>query len=169
MRCYHDWRRSAIQKSNETIHYQPCYTPFFSFRSSHQRCSIKKGAPKNFAKFTGKHLCQSLFFNKVAGLCNFIKNKTLVQVFSCEFLEIFNNTLFTEHLRTTASVASIYSATGVSLLRTLKILAICQKLIRYFLEFLLTIIWTNLVGTHFNRFHHCYTSLWQASKQLNMM
>ena len=28
----------------------------------------KKGAFKNFAKFTGKHLCQSLFFNKVAGL-----------------------------------------------------------------------------------------------------
>ena len=23
---------------------------------------------RNFAKFTGKHLCQSLFFNKVAGL-----------------------------------------------------------------------------------------------------
>ena len=23
---------------------------------------------ENFAKFTGKHLCQSLFFNKVAGL-----------------------------------------------------------------------------------------------------
>ena len=28
----------------------------------------KKGALKNFAKFTGKHLGQSLFFNKVAGL-----------------------------------------------------------------------------------------------------
>ena len=28
----------------------------------------KKGALKNFTKFTGKHLCQSLFFNKVAGL-----------------------------------------------------------------------------------------------------
>ena len=27
----------------------------------------KKGVLKNFAKFTGKHLCQSLFFNKVAG------------------------------------------------------------------------------------------------------
>ena len=40
----------------------------------------KKGALRNFAKFTGKHLCQSLFFNKVAGL-----KKTLVQVFSCEF------------------------------------------------------------------------------------
>ena len=27
----------------------------------------KKGFFKNFAKFTGKHLCQSLFFNKVSG------------------------------------------------------------------------------------------------------
>ena len=27
-----------------------------------------KDVIKNFAKFTGKHLCQSLFFNKVAGL-----------------------------------------------------------------------------------------------------
>ena len=31
-------------------------------------CSIVKGVLKNFAKFTGKHLCQSLFFNKNAGL-----------------------------------------------------------------------------------------------------
>ena len=29
---------------------------------------MKKGVLKNLAKFTGKHLCQSLFFNKVAGL-----------------------------------------------------------------------------------------------------
>ena len=34
-------------------------------RSSHQRCSIKKGVLRNFIKFTGKHLCQGLFFNKV--------------------------------------------------------------------------------------------------------
>ena len=30
------------------------------------RCSVKK-VFRNFTKFTGKHLCQSLFFNKVAG------------------------------------------------------------------------------------------------------
>ena len=30
--------------------------------------SVRKGVLRNFAKFTGKHLCQSLFFNKVAGL-----------------------------------------------------------------------------------------------------
>ena len=39
------------------------------FRSSHLRCSVKKGVLRNFAKFKGKHLYQSLFFNKVAGLC----------------------------------------------------------------------------------------------------
>ena len=33
-----------------------------------QRCSTRKAVLKNFTKFTGKHLCQSLFFNKVAGL-----------------------------------------------------------------------------------------------------
>ena len=36
--------------------------------SSHQRCSVRKSALRIFAKFTGKHLCRSLFFNKVAGL-----------------------------------------------------------------------------------------------------
>ena len=40
----------------------------FLYRNSHQRCSIKTGVLKNFAKFTGKHLRQSLFFNKVVGL-----------------------------------------------------------------------------------------------------
>ena len=34
---------------------------------------MKKGVLKNFAKFTGKHLCQSLLFNKVAGLSNLKK------------------------------------------------------------------------------------------------
>ena len=36
-------------------------------RSSHHRCSMKKGVCSNFAKFTGKHLYHSLFFNKVSG------------------------------------------------------------------------------------------------------
>ena len=34
-----------------------------------------------------------------------LKKETLAQVFSCEFCEIFKNTFFTEHLRTTASVS----------------------------------------------------------------
>ena len=35
------------------------------FRSSHRRCSVKKGVLRNFAKFTGKHPCQSLFLIKL--------------------------------------------------------------------------------------------------------
>ena len=38
------------------------------FRSSRLEVFCRKGVLRNFAKFTGKHLCQSLFFNKVAGL-----------------------------------------------------------------------------------------------------
>ena len=37
-------------------------------RSSHRRCSKKKDVLKNFTEFTGNHLCQGLFFNKIAGL-----------------------------------------------------------------------------------------------------
>ena len=45
---------------------------------------FKKGVLENFAKFTGKYLSQSLFFNR----------ETLAQVFSCGFCEIFKNTFF---------------------------------------------------------------------------
>ena len=37
-------------------------------RNSHCRCFIKKGVLRNFVKFPGKYLYQSLFFNKVAGI-----------------------------------------------------------------------------------------------------
>ena len=69
---------------------------------------MKKGVLKNFTKFTEKHLCQSLFFNQVAGLrleaSNFIKKETLAQVFSREFYEISKNIFLTEHFWATASI-----------------------------------------------------------------
>ena len=37
-------------------------------RSSRPEVFCKKGVPRKFTKFTGKHLYQSLFLNKVAGL-----------------------------------------------------------------------------------------------------
>ena len=48
---------------------------------------------KNLAKFTGKHLCQNLFFSK-----NDSSTDVLVR-----FCEIFKNTLFTEQIWTTTS------------------------------------------------------------------
>ena len=66
------------------------------FRSSHRRCFVWKGVLGYLVKLTGKHMCQSLFFNKVAGLR-----------FSCESCKNFKKTFFTEHLRTAASVSCI--------------------------------------------------------------
>ena len=63
-------------------------------RSSHQRCSVKKGVLRNFAKFTRKYLCQSLSFNEVAG----------VKPRASPFCETSKNTFLTEHLWATASV-----------------------------------------------------------------
>ena len=66
----------------------------------------KKDVLENFAKFTGKHLCKSLLFNKVAGLrpATLLKNEILTQVFSCEICEIFKNTFL---YRTPPVVASV--------------------------------------------------------------
>ena len=44
-----------------------CYLRY-CYRSSCPEVLCKKVVLKSFARFTGKHLCQSLFFNKVAGL-----------------------------------------------------------------------------------------------------
>ena len=65
----------------------------FLYTSSRPEVFCKKGVLRNFAKFTGKHFCQGLFFNKVAGSCNFFKKETLALVFSCEFCKISKNTL----------------------------------------------------------------------------
>ena len=53
-----------------------------------QRSSVKEGVLRNFAEFTGKHLCQSLFFNEVPGLrpATLLKKK-LWHIF-CELCEI---------------------------------------------------------------------------------
>ena len=61
----------------------------YSERSSRPEVFCTKDILKNFTKFTGKHLCQSLFFNKVAD----------IRPFSCGFCKIFRNTFFTEHLQ----------------------------------------------------------------------
>ena len=48
---------------------------------------MKKGALTNFTKFTGKHLCQSLHFNKVIGLktATLLKKKLWHRYFPVDF------------------------------------------------------------------------------------
>ena len=39
----------------------------FHLPQRHRKCSERKGILSNIVKFTARHLCQSLFFNKVVG------------------------------------------------------------------------------------------------------
>ena len=76
------------------------------FKSSHRRCSVRKGVLINFAKFTGKHLCQSLFFNKVAGLrpATLFKKRLWHRCFPVNLTTFLRTHFFIEHPRVTALV-----------------------------------------------------------------
>ena len=76
--------------------YSVHFSSLFFSRSSRPDVFCEKSVLQNFTKFAGKHLCQSLFFNKAAGLW---KKETLAQVFSCEFCENFKKSFSIEHLR----------------------------------------------------------------------
>ena len=60
----------------------------------------KKGVLGNSTKFTGKHLCQSLFFNKVAGLrpATLLKKRLWQRCFPVNFLKFLRTLFFIEHL-----------------------------------------------------------------------
>ena len=66
------------------------------FITENLRLSPKAGVLKNFANFTGKHLCWP------SGRQPDYK-ETLIQVFFCEICRIFRNKCFEYHLQTTAS------------------------------------------------------------------
>ena len=63
-------------------------------------CVLKKRFLANFAKFTGKHLCQSLFFNKVAGLwpATLLKKRLWYRCFPVNFAKFLRTPFYIEHL-----------------------------------------------------------------------
>ena len=61
--------------------------------SSHRRCSLKNVVLKNFVIFTGKNICQSLFFNKVSCAAgNFIKKRLWHRCFPVSFAKFLRTT-----------------------------------------------------------------------------
>ena len=58
-------------------------------RRSHRRCSVREVVLRNFTKFTRKHLCHSLFFNKVAGLrpATLLKKRLQYRCFPVNFVK----------------------------------------------------------------------------------
>ena len=70
--------------------------PISHGRSSHRRCSVKKGFLEISPNLQENTCARVSFFKKVVGLrpATFFKKETVAQVFSCEFGEIFTNTFF---------------------------------------------------------------------------
>ena len=69
-------------------------------RRSRREVFCKKGVLENFTKFTGKHLCWSLFFNKVAGLRpeSILKKRLQHRCFPLNLVKFLKNSFFKEHL-----------------------------------------------------------------------
>ena len=89
------------RRSTDAHHWTVIYQ---TDKSSHQRCSIKKGVRKNSTIFTGQ---QSPLLKSRLGqgwnkdiLC---EKEARAQMFSCEFCKIFSNNCFEEHLHTATS------------------------------------------------------------------
>ena len=60
----------------------------------------KRGVLRNFPEFTGKHLCQNLFFNKVAGLrpATFSKKRFWNRCFPMNFVKFLRTLSFVDDL-----------------------------------------------------------------------
>ena len=78
--------------SNEQ-HLRQLFIYLFFFRSNRPEVFCKKGALRNFIKFTGKHLCQSLIFNKVL-----LKMRLWHRCFPMNFVKFLRTPFFIEHL-----------------------------------------------------------------------
>ena len=77
---------------------------------NHQRCSMKNGIFRNLTKFTGKHLCQSLLFNKVAGLkpATLLKKRLCHRCFPVNFMKF----LRTPFLQNTSGLLLLFLKRG---------------------------------------------------------
>ena len=82
------------------IHEMKLYKQCWNCGSSRPEVFCKKGVLRNFTKFTGKHVYQSLFFNKVAGLrpATFLKKRLWHRCFPVNFVKFLRTPFFIEHI-----------------------------------------------------------------------
>ena len=93
LKCSQFWKvfKKTIRLSNQ----------LYADRSSCPEAFYEKVVLRNFAKFTGKHVYQSLFFNNVAGLrsATLLKKRLWHRRFTVNFSKLLIIPFLTEHLR----------------------------------------------------------------------
>ena len=89
------WRHSLL-KSKRVVKINQS-SPF---RSSCLQMFFKIGVLKIFAKFTGKHLCRSLFFNRITNMrpATLLKKRLRSRCFPVNFSNFLGKPFFKEHL-----------------------------------------------------------------------
>ena len=77
------------------------FNRFCKTRYAEAATSVKKSISRYFAKFIGKYLCQSLVFNKVAGLrpATLFQKSLLHRCFPVNFVKFPRTHFLTEHLQ----------------------------------------------------------------------
>ena len=70
-----------------------------------RRYSIKRDVLKNFAKFTEKYLCWSLFFRMRSA--TLLRKRTQDRCFPVNFAKFFRTPFFMEHLRSCLSAVTL--------------------------------------------------------------
>ena len=79
------------------------------FLATESPLNIMKNAFISSLKLFPRSSQPKVFYKKETQACNFIKNETLAQVFSCEFCQISKNTF---SYRTPPVAASVFSFSG---------------------------------------------------------
>ena len=92
-------RDKDLLSFRETKIYSVCLFTLLFFlhafvRSSRPEVLCKKGVLRNFGKFIEKHMCQKLFFNKVAGVrpATLLKKSLCHRCFSVNFAKFLQST-----------------------------------------------------------------------------
>ena len=87
-KCYYKWFSKYFEKVNRNVEnensvdYSMISKEIVFLQKQSPEVFCRKGIFRNLAKFTGQHLCQSQFFNKVTGQAyNLIKKETGTGVF----------------------------------------------------------------------------------------
>ena len=92
-----------FEKSKKLVDFRNSvlFTLAIIYRSSRQKVFCKNGVLRNFAKFTGKHLCQNLLFNKAACLrpAILLKKRLWHRCFPVNFAKFLRIPFLTEHLQ----------------------------------------------------------------------
>ena len=92
-----------LQKPGQAVYFtfsRGVFSTLSNVRSSRLEVFYRKGVLRNFAKFTRKSLCQSLFFSKVTDLrpAALLKKRPWHRSFPVNFAKFLRTPFFTEHL-----------------------------------------------------------------------